>query len=73
MPIFFGEHVTLRVRPDDHKVHAWSPRHSGHWYDFTAKVEELPGFARRFAGRVETGRDGYSDPAMGGLAVGTRG
>jgi phospholipase C len=24
-----------------------------------------PGFIRRFAGRLETGKDGISDPAMG--------
>jgi phospholipase C len=34
------------------------------WYDFTVKVGA---FSRRFAGRVETGKLGYSDPVMGGL------
>ncbi len=33
-------------------------------YDFSVTAEELPGFERRFAGRVETGRHGLSDPAM---------
>ena len=31
-------------------------------YDLTAAVEGFQGFLRRFAGRVETGRTGYSDP-----------
>jgi phospholipase C len=34
---------------------------SGHWYDFTASASN---FERRFAGRMETGQDGFSDPAM---------
>ena len=33
------------------------------WYDFSVNVG--PEFERRFAGRVETGKAGYSDPAMG--------
>ncbi len=37
-------------------------RRSHHWYDFT--VESHKGFLHRFAGRVETGRPGISDPAM---------
>lgn len=39
----------------------WSLDDSGCWYDFTVKAEH---FERRFAGRVETGKPGISDPAM---------
>ncbi len=35
------------------------------WYDFTVRVKGQPLFERRYAGRVETGRDSKSDPAMG--------
>jgi len=35
---------------------------TGCWYDFTVSVGSL--FAQRFAGRMETGEDGISDPAM---------
>jgi phospholipase C len=35
------------------------------WYDFSVKVDGQDGFLRRFAGRVETGAPGVSDPAMG--------
>lgn len=35
----------------------------GGWYDFS--VAGADGFLRRFAGRLETGIDGISDPAMG--------
>jgi phospholipase C len=48
----------------------WSLDHSGHWYDFTLRASGLPGYTRRFAGRIETGEDGISDPAMGGAAIG---
>ncbi|MGO4331643.1 phosphocholine-specific phospholipase C [Cupriavidus sp. 2TAF22] len=34
------------------------------WYDFAVTVPQ-GGFQRRFAGRVETGADGKSDPALG--------
>src|SRR5690606_25631121 len=35
---------------------------SSDWYDFTVRAAN--GFQYRFAGRVETGRHGVSDPAM---------
>jgi phospholipase C len=38
---------------------------SGNWYDFTMTVEGVPNYQRHFAGRIETGVDSISDPAMG--------
>ncbi len=35
------------------------------WYDFSVMTEGFEHFEQRFAGRVETGKPGYSDPAMG--------
>ena len=35
------------------------------WYDFSIKIDGHPGFEKRYAGRVETGAPGYSDPFMG--------
>ncbi|WP_134089301.1 phosphocholine-specific phospholipase C [Olivibacter sp. XZL3] len=35
------------------------------WYDFSLFVEGMSDFERRYAGRVETGRDAKSDPFMG--------
>jgi phospholipase C len=43
---------------------------SNHWYDFSVRVTNLPGFSRRFAGRLETGAPSVSDPAMYGPAIG---
>jgi phospholipase C len=35
-------------------------------YDLTVEVESDPGFRQQLAGHVENGRDGWSDPALGG-------
>ena len=35
------------------------------WYDFTVRIKGAPLFERRYAGRVETGKDSMSDPLMG--------
>jgi len=37
------------------------------WYDFTIKISGNEIFERRYAGRVETGESGFSDPFMGGV------
>jgi phospholipase C len=41
----------------------WSLEATDDWYDFTVTMGDA--FERRFAGRLETGKDGISDPAMG--------
>jgi phospholipase C len=43
-----------------------SIRPTGGWYDMSI---EAAGYLRRVAGRVETGVDSISDPAMGGMAI----
>jgi phospholipase C len=40
---------------------SWALAGSGHWYDFTAQTVV---FERRFAGRLETGANSISDPAI---------
>jgi phospholipase C len=37
---------------------------SHQWYDFSVSVVGETHYLRRFAGRVETGKSGFSDPAM---------
>jgi phospholipase C len=58
------------VPPGQDRVRHWSLDRSARWYDISVTARGLPGFLRRFAGRVETGRDSLSDPAMGGRARG---
>jgi phospholipase C len=38
---------------------------SHNWYDLSVSLTHDTTFLRRFAGRVENGKDGYSDPALG--------
>lgn len=38
---------------------------SYHWYDFAVKIIGAENFEKRYAGRVETGKPGYTDPLMG--------
>ncbi len=49
------------------REHAWSVAATGGWYDLSVDVDSA--FARRFAGRVESGRSSISDPAIGGAAL----
>jgi phospholipase C len=37
------------------------------WYDLTVKITGYNLFEKRYAGRVETGQSGFSDPFMGGM------
>jgi phospholipase C len=41
---------------------------SSNWYDFSLRVNEFPGWFRRFAGHLENGMPSISDPAMQGTA-----
>jgi phospholipase C len=52
---------TLAVPAGGTGVQSWTLTASGCWYDFTATASN---FTRRFAGRMETGQDGISDPAL---------
>jgi phospholipase C len=47
----------------------WDLGKTGGWYDLSATLPARPGWTRRMAGRVETGRPSVSDPAMGGSAT----
>jgi phospholipase C len=64
--------LNLAVPARGQASHYISLRGSSQWYDFSVTVPEQPSFYRRFAGRVETGRDTLSDPALGGPALGTQ-
>lgn len=52
--------VTAGASVDDH----WELGTSSNWYDLSITVAEMPSYMRRFAGHVETGRPGTSDPAV---------
>jgi len=54
---------TYPLRAGEQVEANWPLAASGGWYDLTLGGEN--GLMRRFAGRVETGKDSVSDPAMG--------
>src|SRR5262249_42166350 len=56
---------SAEVKPGTEKTVVLRLAKSHSWYDFTVKIAGSEAFARRCAGRVETGKAGYSDPAMG--------
>jgi phospholipase C len=41
---------------------------SSNWYDYSLRVNGVPGWLRRFAGHLENGLPSISDPAMRGAA-----
>ncbi|MGC1303072.1 MAG: phospholipase C, phosphocholine-specific [Caulobacteraceae bacterium] len=47
----------------------WRVAASRGWYDMIVRVDGPSPYLRRLAGRLETGADSISDPAMGGPAV----
>ncbi|MFS8973338.1 phospholipase C, phosphocholine-specific [Cupriavidus necator] len=56
---------TLTVPPGGEVVEErWSLERSARWYDFSVVRADDGSYLRRFAGRLETGKDSVSDPAM---------
>lgn len=59
-----GRPGTVTVRPGATVHHTVDLARSRRWYDVTVTSEADPAFLRRFAGHVENGRPGVSDPAI---------
>ena len=57
-----------QVAPGTTETMVWDLGGSDHWYDLSVTVESAPTFLRRFAGHVETGAPGRTDPAIGPMA-----
>jgi phospholipase C len=55
----------IALAPGARRTIAISLADSFRWYDFTVSILGADQYLRRFAGRVETGHEGFSDPAMG--------
>ncbi len=58
-------HDSVMLAPGTEQRRSWSAAPSGGWYDLWLVQD---GARQRLAGRVETGKPGVSDPAMGGPA-----
>ncbi len=63
-----GDHVIV-IAPGSSQALGMPLGRSHHWYDFSVTIAGVEGFLRRFAGRVETGQAGFSDPVMGRVGV----
>ena len=66
---YTGDHVVELLRPDEEIKNDWSCSRLFGWYDVVVTVVEDPTFSYRLAGHVETGRDSFSDPALGGIVT----
>lgn len=59
----------VRLAPGKTVRRSWPLAKSGGWYDLAVTAAGDPDFLQRYAGRVENGRPGVSDPEMGGPAA----
>ncbi|RRR85530.1 phospholipase domain-containing protein, partial [Streptomyces sp. RP5T] len=59
-----GPARTFTVRAGATVRHTFGLAKSRRWYDLTVTSDAEPAFLRRFAGHVENGRPGVSDPAV---------
>ena len=66
---YTGNLRTQRLRPDETFEEELSLHQFYGWYDLIVTVDGDPAFEYRLAGHVETGKDSFSDPAMGGLVT----
>jgi len=47
----------------------WDLKRSDNWYDLTVRRTDDPRYLRRFAGKVETGQPGHTDPGIGDMRI----
>ena len=53
----------IALAPGGRASQHWSVEERFNWFDVSVTAAASPGWLRRFAGRLENGRDGFSDPA----------
>lgn len=69
----YGHKVWVVTTPPGATVsNTWTLAGSKGRHDLSLTLVDHPGWLRRLAGRLETGRDSVSDPAMFGPALMTR-
>ena len=67
---YSGNKVTRLLLPhQSFEETEWSLQQYFGWYDLVVSVSQDSTFEHRLAGHVETGRDSFSDPALGGLVT----
>ncbi len=60
---------TARLKSGTEVRELWPLTQSDHWFDLTVTLVGAPEFARRFAGKVETGKSGRTDPGIGAMRM----
>jgi len=60
---------TVNLAPSATHEIALDLSHSHGWYDLSIHVTDMPDFAQRYAGHIETSRESFSDPAMGKVQI----
>ncbi|MBU3077913.1 phosphocholine-specific phospholipase C [Sphingomonas quercus] len=58
-----------RLAPGQRLADRWPLAASDNWYDLVVTIAGRTDFVRRFAGYVETGRAGRTDPAIGAMRL----
>jgi phospholipase C len=66
---YSGETIVSRLQPLETVEGKLSLGRFYSWYDLIVTVAGDPSFRYRLAGHVETGKDSFSDPALGGLVT----
>ena len=65
---YSGETRTHELQPSEGNQGGWTAVRHGAWYDILITVDGDADFRVELAGRVENGRDGITDPAIGNAA-----
>jgi phospholipase C len=60
---------TVRLGPGSEAREHWPLAKSDYWYDILVTLVGAPDFVRRFAGKVETGKAGRTDPGIGPMRL----
>ena len=58
---------TVTLKPASKTALTLNLANSHNWYDLSVKITGAQNFEKHYAGRVETGRSGFSDPQMGNV------
>lgn len=61
--------VRIPVAPGRSVEQLWRLGPSDNWYDLSVTLAGGPVFLRRFAGKIETGRPGRTDPGIGAMQL----
>ena len=59
----------VAVAPGTTASDRWPLATSDHWYDVSVTLAGDATFLRRFAGKIETGRPGRTDPGIGAMQL----